>query len=84
MVQSDSGYGSMARQSVGNPSVYSGDGAETRSLIGAFQQRVNLSAEERSRKREERSQRSTSANPNVDGLTCSICHAHAKTKSELK
>lgn len=84
---SDSGYGTMPIQSVGNPSVCGGDmdqSAETQSLIVPFQRDVNISSGEKPTKRDGRSQKSTSANSDTSALTCSFCQTVAKTPSELK
>ncbi|KAK4241343.1 hypothetical protein C8A03DRAFT_41282 [Achaetomium macrosporum] len=78
-ILSDSGYGSMARQSVGNPSVYGGEvdqSGETQSLIARFQEfnaHETASSQENPRKPQGRGKRSTSGKANM-----------AKTNSELK
>lgn len=89
-LMSDSGYGSMARQSVGNPSVYGGDvdqSAETQSLILQFQQKLpqgSMSSEEEPQKPEGQIQRSASVNRNANSLICPVCNASVKTNSEMK
>lgn len=89
-ILSDSGYGSMARQSVGNPSVYGGDleqSAETQSLIQQFQRGMahgSMSSDEEPRKQEGRAQTSASANRNANGLACPVCNYPVKTNSEMK
>lgn len=85
---SDSGYESMARQSLGNRSVYGGDvdqSAETESLISRFHRGLpqgSMSADE-SRKREARNQKA-STSPNSNTQICPTCKATVKTNSEMK
>jgi hypothetical protein len=87
---SDSGYGSMARQSVGNPSVYGGEvdqSAETHSLIAPFQELQTASPHESSPKPKPqgRGQRFASGKANNNNsLKCPVCGTSAKTNSELK
>jgi len=79
----DSGYGSNARQSVGNPSVH---GEVDPSVISRLQAMVpgdTLSKEEAHRQ-EARGQRSTTGNPNAKSLVCPGCKKPVKTPSELK
>lgn len=88
-ILSDSGYGSMARQSVGNPSVYGGDldhSFETQSFISRFQMmgQDSISSKEELRKREARAQRHTAGASNGRTLICPDCNAAIKTNSELK
>jgi len=88
-ILSDSGYGSMARQSVGNPSVYGGDldqSLETQGIISRFQVmgQDSISSREELRKREARAQRPTAGASNARTLKCPDCDAIIKTKSELK
>ena len=89
-VMSDSGYGSLTRQSVGNPSVYGGDvdqSAETQSLILRFQQGMpqgSMSEEEEPHRQQGRGQASASVNRNANGLTCPVCNVSVKTNSEMK
>lgn len=87
-IRSDSGYGSMARQSVGNPSLY-GDldqTAETQSLISHFQAMGQdaVSSNEGTRKRETQGQRPMLGTSSVKSIVCPDCHTMLKTKSELK
>jgi hypothetical protein len=86
-ILSDSGYGSMARQSVGNPSVY-GDMDQTveASLISGLQAmgKDNVSSATEPRKRETRGQRPTLGASSAKGIVCPTCHAPLKTNSELK
>lgn len=90
VVLSDSGYGSMARQSVGNRSVYGGDAdqnPETQSLIIQFQRGMaqgSLSLEDEPRARETREQKPTIAAPKSSNLVCPHCNMSVKTRSELK
>lgn len=84
-ILSDSGYGSMARQSVGNPSVYDGEmdqSVETQSLISRFRDLAppHIASNEGTRKRIAR-QKSL---PNTNILTCPDCKVSVKTNSELK
>ncbi|KAL2017638.1 hypothetical protein VTK56DRAFT_1906 [Thermocarpiscus australiensis] len=86
----DSGYGSLARQSVGNPSVYGGDvdhTVETQSLISRFREMggSNASSEETQRHSEGRGHKSASSSrPARASLTCPDCNAQVRTNSELK
>jgi hypothetical protein len=82
-VPSDSGYGSMARQSVGNPSVC-GDMDQT--LISRLQAmgKENVSSTTEPRKREARGQRPTLGTPSTKGIICPTCDTLLKTNSELK
>ncbi|KXX79281.1 Transcriptional regulator CRZ2 [Madurella mycetomatis] len=83
----DSAYGTMTRESVGNPSVYGGDmdqSVETRSLIVPFQRGVTISAEENSQKRQGKGQKSASATLSADTLICPGCSESVRTPSELK
>lgn len=89
-ILSDSGYGSMARQSVGNPSVYGGGDLdhsfETQSLISRFQMigQDGISSKDEPRKREARVQRHTAGASNGRTVICPDCNAAIKTNSELK
>lgn len=90
-ILSDSGYGSMARQSVGNPSVCGGDldqSMETQSLIMRFQwamvARGSMASEEELQKREQVGRKPAPANPGSGKLTCPQCNTRVKTNSELK
>ena len=82
-VPSDSGYGSMARQSVGNPSVY---GEMDQTLISRLQAmgKENVSSTTELRKREVRGQRPTLGTSSTKGITCPTCDALLRTNSELK
>ncbi|KAK3325454.1 hypothetical protein B0H66DRAFT_529490 [Apodospora peruviana] len=90
---SDSGYGSMARQSVGNPSVY-GDmdhNTDTQSLIQGvsdFKFHPGLSPDglpplEEELDRKSSFQHDDVANPDSNDLVCPECNSRVKTKSEL-
>ncbi|KAK4156255.1 hypothetical protein C8A00DRAFT_30850 [Chaetomidium leptoderma] len=88
-IQTDSGYGGsiMARHSVANPSAYSEvDQSETQSLVSLFagMGQNNVSSKQESRRREARGRGSTLGTPNPNTITCSVCNASVKTKSELK
>lgn len=86
-VRSDSGYGSMAIQSVGNPSVY-GDGDPTvdATLASRLQAmgKDNFSLAAEPRKREARGQRPGPGASSTKGIVCPTCDAPLKTNSELK
>ncbi|KAL2129881.1 hypothetical protein VTI74DRAFT_7173 [Chaetomium olivicolor] len=85
---SDSGYGSLTRQSVGNRSVCGGEldqSAETQSLIFQLQGLSGtILPQEESRKREGRGQKSGLGSANPGGIICPECQATVKTPSELK
>ncbi|KAK3309056.1 uncharacterized protein B0T15DRAFT_127963 [Chaetomium strumarium] len=88
-ILSDSGYGSMARQSVGNPSVYGGEvdqNAETQSLIAQFQElaQETASPQESSRKHQGRGQKSSLGRASNQSLKCPDCGAVLRTNSELR
>lgn len=88
-VLSDSGYGSMAKQSVGNRSIYNGDADhsfDTQSLSSHFQRMTHRTAlpNEEHRKREVIAQRPASGAPNSKTFQCPDCNAVLKTNSELK
>ncbi|KAL2260071.1 hypothetical protein VTK26DRAFT_6035 [Humicola hyalothermophila] len=89
-VLSDSGYGSMARQSVGNPSIYGGDldqNPETQSLILQFQRGLpqgSMSTEDEHRKLDSHDQQPIPAIAGASNLVCPHCNKAVRTKSELK
>ena len=87
-IPTDSGYGSNARQSVGNPSVYGevDQSLETRSLISRLQamNQDDILSKEETRNREARSQRPAQATPNAKSIICPVCNVAVKTNSELK
>jgi hypothetical protein len=82
-VPSDSGYGSMARQSVGNPSIY---GDMDPAFISRLQAmgKENVSSTAEPRKREVRGQRPTLGASSTKGIICPTCDTPLKTNSELK
>ncbi|KAK4033427.1 hypothetical protein C8A01DRAFT_40122 [Parachaetomium inaequale] len=86
-IPTDSGYGSNARQSVGNPSVYGevDQSLETRSLISRLQAmgQDDISSKEEPRNREARSQRPALGTPNAKSIICPVCNVPVKTNSEL-
>ncbi|KAK4104047.1 hypothetical protein N658DRAFT_240116 [Parathielavia hyrcaniae] len=82
---SDSGYESMARRSVGNPSSYGdADPSFDQHLISSFQGMASVSPQDDARKREARGQRAPAGPPNAKTMVCPDCHAPVKTNSELK
>jgi hypothetical protein len=86
-IPTDSGYGSNARQSVGNPSVYGevDQSLETQGLISRLQAMgQDISSKEETRNREARSQRPTLGTPNAKSIICPVCNVPVKTNSELK
>lgn len=88
-ILSDSGYGSMARQSVGNPSVCDGEvdqSIETQSLVSRFQDlaKEDISPAEEPHRRLPRGQRSASSLQSVNSRVCPDCKIVVKTNSELK
>lgn len=82
-ILTDSGYGSNARQSVGNPSVY---GELDPSVIARLQAmgQDDISLKGDSQKRETRGQRPAMGTPNAKSLICPDCEEPVKTPSELK
>ncbi|KAH6845085.1 hypothetical protein B0I37DRAFT_355594 [Chaetomium sp. MPI-CAGE-AT-0009] len=82
-ILTDSGYGSNARQSVGNPSVY---GEMDPSVIARFQTmgQDDVSLKGESQKREVRGQRLALGTLNAKSIVCPDCDEPVKTPSELK
>lgn len=92
ILPSDSGYESMTRQSVGNPSVVGEHDQSSESIITAFSgfqlQGTNRSLSEYQRDpwTQPASVRlgGTATTPNAANFVCPHCNAAVKTKSELK
>lgn len=85
-VASDSGYGSMARQSVDNRSVCNGEvdqSAETQSLISQLQG-LSGPVQEEPQKLEARGQKPPSGKTNTGSWVCDECGIRVGTPSELK
>ncbi|KAH6649856.1 hypothetical protein F5144DRAFT_588478 [Chaetomium tenue] len=82
-ILTDSGYGSNARQSVGNPSVYGElDPIVIARLQAMGQDDVSLKGD--AQKREARGPRPIPGTSNGKGLICPECEEPVKTPSELK